>query len=407
MGNALGQQFDKGRELFDARRFREAAVLFEREFRRMAAERTLMSEDGVTLCQFLGLALDAMGDYARAAEVWERRRATQEEVLQLHDGRGLSLTIEMLGRALLWSGAVEGALVVLERAVRVKQQEDPRSLAQAMFDLAFARFFGGARDQAVAVMTDCHRVRLSLGTTKETLPELLCAKYALWSFPEQGRDAQLLEECQKLWTAIGKEAIVLLIRKNLLQLAVGLSRRESAPERAVAVGEYCLLLTVTCEPGDSLLRAEVLNVLGIVHTGKAPQQACKTLREAVELLRRLKELDAPLGVRARVDLVNAMVAAGESAAKAVALSEECLAAVAKARPALSFVCFCLTLCLSQGDGAARAGSGGARGGPAQERQRREGGRSGGGARGAAGAAAAGGAAQHSREDPRAERQQGA
>ncbi len=104
MGNGLSSDFDEGRSLFDQKRFRESLVFFEREFARLSKEKLLDSEDGVSLCQFLGLALDVLGDYRRAAEVWERRRSVQEDKLEITEGRHLLQTLEMLGRSLVWTG---------------------------------------------------------------------------------------------------------------------------------------------------------------------------------------------------------------------------------------------------------------------------------------------------------------
>ncbi len=330
MGNALSEQYDKGRELFDQRRFKEAASCFDKEYARLTRDRLLATEEAVTLCQFFGLSLDAVGDYVRAVEVWERRRKTQEEALDITEGRGLSLTVEMLGRAMLWSGGCERAVVILERVVRMKQADDRRSYSQSLFDLAFAHFFGGSRDKALSTMSECHSVRKTLAASgKEMLPEVLCCKYVLWSFPDE-RDAALLDECKQMWETVAKDAIVLLIRKNLLQLGIALSKQDSdGPDRSVTVGEYCLVLVENSEQSNSLLHAEVLRAQGIALTRKWPKKACKTLMQAIEMMRQLQQAESPLFVRASIDLATAMLAAGESAAKAVSLCEQCLKIVAK------------------------------------------------------------------------------
>jgi hypothetical protein len=104
MGNGLSADFDAGRALFDQKRFRESIVAFEKEWNKLLQGKVLDSEDGVSLCQFLGVALDAVGDYSRSAQVWERRRMIQEEKLEISEGRQLIQSLEMLGRALVWTG---------------------------------------------------------------------------------------------------------------------------------------------------------------------------------------------------------------------------------------------------------------------------------------------------------------
>jgi hypothetical protein len=49
-------------------------------------------------------------------------------------------------------------------------------------------------------------------SNKQDLPELLCSKFFLWSFPDH-RDDALLEECKQKLEAVSKDLIVTVIRK--------------------------------------------------------------------------------------------------------------------------------------------------------------------------------------------------
>ena len=46
--------FDTGRALFDQKKFRESVTWFEKEWVTLSKAKQLESEDGVSLCQFLG-----------------------------------------------------------------------------------------------------------------------------------------------------------------------------------------------------------------------------------------------------------------------------------------------------------------------------------------------------------------
>jgi hypothetical protein len=217
MGNGLSKDFDQGRELFDKKQFRPSIACFFKEWARMSADKQLDSEDGVTQCQFLGVALDVVGDYSRAAVVWDRRRHIQEDKLEIHAGRGLNQSLEMLGRALVWTGEGPRAAEVLERAMQsmaLAGDKNSLSYSRCLFDLAFARFFfDDGHDRAVQTMRECAALRQTLATAnKQDVPEWICSKFFLWSFPEV-RDDVLLEECKQNWGTGGKDLVITTIRK--------------------------------------------------------------------------------------------------------------------------------------------------------------------------------------------------
>jgi hypothetical protein len=225
--------------------------------------------------------------------------------LDMEDLYNQNFCEQYIGRALLWSGQVKGAIPVLAKAVRWKQQDDSESphYGQMLFDLGFCYFFSGEDGKAAKMMEKCLGVRENLAMKKEHQPDFVCTKIMMWSFAEEKND-ELRGDCLTLLQAqaSAKEVFVLLLRKNLLQLVVAFCRNGEF-ESGMFVAKFCLGLIDNFNQSNSLLHAEVLYGYGMgLKTRKEKLgKATKAFADSVAMMKKLKERQSPLYLRASLE----------------------------------------------------------------------------------------------------------
>ena len=214
---------------------------FEKEHSRFEEEGLFEKEpEGAALLLLhLGLCSEYVGNYKRAAQVYEMRKTVQEKKLDITKGFDYIVTLDGLASSLLWSGAQEKAVEALEKCLAMKSEVEDRkhysftmtvtkryvmvcsdllflflcSLCLQLFELGVGYFVCEDREKAVDCLRECNEERKMHGLS-DTGEYATCA-LLLWCLSDM-RTEESLSDCKEKWETHGKQHTVRWLRKNMV-----------------------------------------------------------------------------------------------------------------------------------------------------------------------------------------------